>query len=57
MLSLIAVVAAIFALLGGSLWLFATAVSFLIVTLYPAILLAVAMVGAGLLAYWYYFKK
>lgn len=57
MLSLIAVAAAIFALRGGSLWPFSAAVSFLIVTLYPAILLAGALVGGGLLVYWRHLTK
>jgi hypothetical protein len=57
MFSLIAIAAAILGFLGGSLWIFTAAVGFLILKMYPLILVAIVVIGTGLLALKYYWGR
>ena len=57
MFSLIAVASAILGFLGGSLWIFTAAVGFLILKMYPLILVALAFTAVGLVTLRYYINK
>jgi hypothetical protein len=48
---------AVLGFLSGSIWLFTAALGALMVKMYPILLIAIAVVGGGLLAFNYYFKR
>jgi hypothetical protein len=54
LISLIAIAAAILGFFGGSLWIFSAAIGFLIVKMYPLMLVALVVICAGMLALKYY---
>ena len=57
MFSLIAIAAAILGFIGGSFWIFSAAVGFLILKMYPLLLVAIVAIGVGLLALKYYYRR
>ena len=57
MISLLLVLAITLGFLSGSVWLFSIALGTLMVKMFPILLLAVALVGGGLLAFRYYINK
>jgi hypothetical protein len=54
MLSLIAIATAILGFIGGSLWIFSAAVGFLILKMYPVLMIVLLVIGVGFLAIKYY---
>ncbi len=57
MFSLLLAMIAVLGFLSGSIWLFTAALGALMVKMYPILLIAIAVVGGGLLAFNYYFKR
>ena len=57
MFSLLLVAIATIGFLGGSLWLFTAALGVLMVKMFPILLVAIVICGAGLLAFKYYCRR
>jgi hypothetical protein len=57
MISLIAVAAAILGFLGGSIWIFTAAIGFLVLKMYPLMLVALVLTSIGLLAFKHYWRN
>jgi hypothetical protein len=55
--SLIAIAAATIAFMGGSIWIFSAAVSYLIATMFPVFSVLAVIIGIGLLALKYYWRQ
>ena len=56
MISLLLVLTAVLDFLSGSIWLFTAALGVLMVKMFPVLLVAIALIGGGLLTIRYYTK-
>jgi hypothetical protein len=57
MITLFLVAAATIGFLGGSLWLFTAAIGFLLVKMFPILLVVLAIAGAAFLAFNHYYRN
>ena len=57
MISLLLLVAAILGFIGGSIWLFSAAIGFLILKMFPLLLVVLVLAGIGLLVFRYYWRQ
>ena len=57
MITLFLVAAATIGFLGGSLWLFTAAICFLLVKMFPILLVVLAIAGAAFLAFNHYYRN
>ena len=57
MLSLLLIAAVVLGFLSGSVWFFTAALSALMIKMFPILLVVIALVGGGVLAFRYYFNR
>ena len=56
LISLLAIAAALFGFISGSLWLFTVAVGFLFIQMYPVFVFLLVMIGIAVLAIRHYWR-
>ncbi len=57
MLSLLIIAAGVLGFLSGSIWLFTAALGFLLVQMFPVLLIFIFIGGAGVLVFKYYYRR
>jgi hypothetical protein len=57
MFSILILIAVALGFLSGSLWLFTIALGFLLVTMFPALLVAIVICAAGVLTFKHYYRR